>query len=702
MIVTDGAHSDRISRRPAQGRRPESVDTGGRAPSASPKAEARRQRQGAHPWRRDRQGTRPGGRRTRKAGGAKNVKQIEKALGSAEARGEGRVAPGGRPRGGRDPASPAGRCAGAGRRAPPRPSRTAARRRSRARAAAKPAAAGRRDHRRKPRPTGEALRREARRRDARRREAGREARRREAARPRRPPPRSPPPPKPAAARRRRARSSAPPARDLRPLSEGAASPIYASGRRRLQLRPPPGGRRRRATRSSRSSTSPCCSGLGDTVETTASSRRRIPASSSPSSRGTRRAPGDLGAREIVLRRHASRFGAPPTRRSVVHGARGRDRHPAPRPDARRRGAPEPPRRDRAAGWAMPASRSSTSAAGAPRSSWSIRDRALVPWASPVGCATLTRRLVASDPPTPDEIAALRAPGTVRGRRRAPGAPATILAVGGTSSNLVKIVPAAGRDRALTRRRLLGGIPDAGRGADRRDRGSPRDHRPAGKPAAGRRGDPRGAHGSLRGRAWSPPSRRGSAEGVVLALARAGAGWRDRLDAPCARLERLTGVPQPGARAGRSAPAAATEERSDRERPPTRLRARRRPFRAARRNGGPANGAPRPGHRPAQTRQLPFLEREVRRHRLRLVARQAAGVRHQELARQRDRDVGVVEPAQVVLQDDDPLGSAGPPPAPAPRGRTPARSAATWRRSAAGGWSRCRPSAATRSYARTCS
>jgi exopolyphosphatase/pppGpp-phosphohydrolase len=148
---------------------------------------------------------------------------------------------------------------------------------------------------------------------------------------------------------------------------------------------------------------------------------------------------------------------------------------------------------------------------------------------PVGCAALTRRLVAHDPPTDEEIRALRADARRVVVDAPRGAPASMLAVGGTSSNLVKVVPAAGKDRILTRRRLaaarrtLGGAPAATVAAR------------FGITATRARLLPAGAAllDALMER-YDVESvtavEEGLREGVVLALARAGAGWRDRLDA----------------------------------------------------------------------------------------------------------------------------------------------------------------------------
>ena len=71
----------------------------------------------------------------------------------------------------------------------------------------------------------------------------------------------------------------------------------------------------------------------------------------------------------------------------------------------------------------------------------------------IGSARLTAAHVAHDPPTVDEITALRA----AARERLIGAPDTairqLVAVGGTATNLLKVVPAAALDRTLTRARL---------------------------------------------------------------------------------------------------------------------------------------------------------------------------------------------------------------------------------------------------------
>jgi exopolyphosphatase/guanosine-5'-triphosphate,3'-diphosphate pyrophosphatase len=148
---------------------------------------------------------------------------------------------------------------------------------------------------------------------------------------------------------------------------------------------------------------------------------------------------------------------------------------------------------------------------------------------PIGGATLTGRHVVHDPPTADEIAGLRAEARLAVSAAPRGAPTTMLAVGGTSSNLVKVIPSAGRDRVLTRRRLaaayrtLGGAPAADIAAR------------FGIAAKRARLLPAGAAllealMELYAIEGVTAVEEGIREGVVFALARAGAGWRDRLDA----------------------------------------------------------------------------------------------------------------------------------------------------------------------------
>jgi hypothetical protein len=72
---------------------------------------------------------------------------------------------------------------------------------------------------------------------------------------------------------------------------------------------------------------------------------------------------------------------------------------------------------------------------------------------PLGAAQLTRELVHADPPTLHEIDALRARVREAVAQLPDLDPGEIVAVGGTASNLLKLLPATAIDRMLTRRRI---------------------------------------------------------------------------------------------------------------------------------------------------------------------------------------------------------------------------------------------------------
>ena len=146
----------------------------------------------------------------------------------------------------------------------------------------------------------------------------------------------------------------------------------------------------------------------------------------------------------------------------------------------------------------------------------------------VGGARLTHALVAHDPPTPSEIAALRAAALAALQGGPDAAPTAIVAVGGTASNLVNVVPGVPGDRILTPARLdaafemLCAAPAAdiaARFAIRRERARILAAGAAILEAILAR------YGLQRATA----SEEGIREGTVLALARAGAAWRDRLE-----------------------------------------------------------------------------------------------------------------------------------------------------------------------------
>jgi exopolyphosphatase/guanosine-5'-triphosphate,3'-diphosphate pyrophosphatase len=147
----------------------------------------------------------------------------------------------------------------------------------------------------------------------------------------------------------------------------------------------------------------------------------------------------------------------------------------------------------------------------------------------VGGARLTGAHVTHDPPTRGEIAALRAAASAALRAAPDARPATIVAVGGTASNLLKIVPGALNDRVLTPERLAVAFETLRQA-------------PAADVAARFAIRPERARILAAGTALleailaryrvprTSVSEEGIREGTVLALARAGAGWRDRLEA----------------------------------------------------------------------------------------------------------------------------------------------------------------------------
>ncbi len=148
---------------------------------------------------------------------------------------------------------------------------------------------------------------------------------------------------------------------------------------------------------------------------------------------------------------------------------------------------------------------------------------------PLGAARLTRDLVRSDPPSLAEVEALKA--AVRSiLESAPAAhPGEIVAVGGTSSNLLKLLPATALDRVLTRRRLTVALAmlTVERSLEAAERHLVRPARARILPAGAIIVDAILEHyeaDRLR------VSEEGIREGLVLATAAAGPAWRDRLPA----------------------------------------------------------------------------------------------------------------------------------------------------------------------------
>ena len=155
------------------------------------------------------------------------------------------------------------------------------------------------------------------------------------------------------------------------------------------------------------------------------------------------------------------------------------------------------------------------------------ERAAVAWGLQLGSARLTAQHVEHDPPSEEEVAAMAAQARAILAQAATGTPREIVGVGGTATNLVKVMPEAMVDRALTRDRLdeiqqvLGSEPAEASAA--RHLVNPTRARllPAGGAIVGaileryRVDRMRVSDASLR-------------EGAILAVHHAGAGWRDRL------------------------------------------------------------------------------------------------------------------------------------------------------------------------------
>jgi exopolyphosphatase/guanosine-5'-triphosphate,3'-diphosphate pyrophosphatase len=145
----------------------------------------------------------------------------------------------------------------------------------------------------------------------------------------------------------------------------------------------------------------------------------------------------------------------------------------------------------------------------------------------LGSARLTDQFIGHDPPLPTELVAARAAATVAVRGAPEANPGEIVAVGGTASNLLKVLPAAMRDRTLTRERIaeiqaiLASEPAAA--ASARHLVNPIRARIL--PAGGAIMD---AILERYGADHIRVSESGVREGAILAVEHAGTAWRDRL------------------------------------------------------------------------------------------------------------------------------------------------------------------------------
>ena len=147
----------------------------------------------------------------------------------------------------------------------------------------------------------------------------------------------------------------------------------------------------------------------------------------------------------------------------------------------------------------------------------------------VGAARLTRELVRSDPPSLAETEALRAAAQRLVAAAPQAAPVEVVAVGGTASNLLKLLPATAVDRILTRRRITVALAmlTVERSTEAAARHLIRPERARILPAGAIIVDAILArYGVDRLRV----SEEGMREGTILVVAKAGAAWRDRLPA----------------------------------------------------------------------------------------------------------------------------------------------------------------------------
>ena len=147
----------------------------------------------------------------------------------------------------------------------------------------------------------------------------------------------------------------------------------------------------------------------------------------------------------------------------------------------------------------------------------------------VGSNGLTDRFVAHDPPDPGEMQALRRAATEAVRHAPDADPVDIVAVGGTASNLLKLIPDAMLDRTLTLERIRDAIAalmtEPAGAASTRHSINPIRARilPAGAAILEAIMERYAVEGVR-------VSDAGIREGAILAVGHAGPSWRDRLRA----------------------------------------------------------------------------------------------------------------------------------------------------------------------------
>ena len=146
---------------------------------------------------------------------------------------------------------------------------------------------------------------------------------------------------------------------------------------------------------------------------------------------------------------------------------------------------------------------------------------------PLGASRLTRELVRSDPPTLTEIEALRKEVAAIVADAPEASPSEIVAVGGTASNLLRLLPATAIDRSLTRRRIAVALAmlTVERSSEAATRHLIRPERARILPAGAIIVDAiLERYGADRLRV----SEAGIREGAILAVVHGGPAWRDRL------------------------------------------------------------------------------------------------------------------------------------------------------------------------------
>jgi exopolyphosphatase/guanosine-5'-triphosphate,3'-diphosphate pyrophosphatase len=147
----------------------------------------------------------------------------------------------------------------------------------------------------------------------------------------------------------------------------------------------------------------------------------------------------------------------------------------------------------------------------------------------LGSQLLTDRFATADPPTATDVAAMRASAAEAVALAPPSDPTEIIAVGGTASNLVKVLPDATADRTLTRERIatIQALLAAEPAADASARFLINPIRARILPAGGAIID---AVLERYGADAIRVSEAGLREGAILAAAHEGPYWRDRLPA----------------------------------------------------------------------------------------------------------------------------------------------------------------------------